>query len=339
MYPPLFRSWNRWNKSKNGFLFKNEILLELSISSSSFGTISHPGSDEIGWIETVFCKYVIILNILTISLFSDRLEGTKETSCSFFNNLWSLVDLSVGFEPRWSSDHLSEKKERMDLVRFPRTRNSSISSGSRWLFICFSRSVNSRDIEEYPERHLGDRSDSISVRSIWRKEGSQRIDLSFSCWISLWLINVWYSESSLLMESKWSLDRSEDPFNWLKSVTWTKLDLVESYWIFDDTFRTLLKNRSLFSNHTLSNQIQFSLDMFLKKSDSCGFFPQLKKRSWRNCHIWNWAQFCKEIAHLFLEKRWETCSISFDWIVDPAPCCLKKPSASIGIFSRKANMR
>ncbi|KAK7239887.1 hypothetical protein RIF29_43255 [Crotalaria pallida] len=29
-----------------GFLFKNEILLELS--SSSFGTISHPGSDEIG---------------------------------------------------------------------------------------------------------------------------------------------------------------------------------------------------------------------------------------------------------------------------------------------------
>ncbi|VVA21093.1 PREDICTED: RNA polymerase [Prunus dulcis] len=48
----------------------------------------------------------------------------------------------------------------MDLVGFP--RNSSISSGSRCLFICFSRSVNSRDIEEYPERHLGNRSDSIS---------------------------------------------------------------------------------------------------------------------------------------------------------------------------------
>lgn len=166
-------------------------------------------------------------------LFSDRLEETKETSCSFFNNFWSLVDLSVGFEPRWSSDHLSEKKERMDLVGFP--RNSSISSGSRWLFIRFSRSVNSRDIEEYPERHLGNRSDSISVRSVWRKEGSQRIDLSFSCWISLWLINVWYSESSLLMESKRSLDWSEDPFNWRESVTWTKLDLVESYWIFDYT--------------------------------------------------------------------------------------------------------
>ncbi|RZB46419.1 Ras-related protein Rab11E [Glycine soja] len=29
-----------------GFLFKNEILLELS--SSPFGTISHPGYDEIG---------------------------------------------------------------------------------------------------------------------------------------------------------------------------------------------------------------------------------------------------------------------------------------------------
>ena len=36
------------------------------------------------------------------------------------------MDLLVGFEPSWSSDHLSEKKERMDLVGFP--RNSSISS-------------------------------------------------------------------------------------------------------------------------------------------------------------------------------------------------------------------
>lgn len=114
--------------------------------------------------------------------------------------------------------------------------------------------------------------------------------------------------------------------------------LWPSYWIFDDTFRTFLKNRSLFTNHTLSNQIQLSLDTFLKKSDSCGFFPQLTKRSWRNCHIWNWAQFCKEIAHFFLERRWETSSISFDWIVDPALCCLKKPSTSIGIFSRKADI-
>ena len=42
-------------------------------------------------------------------------------------------------------------------------------------------------------------------------------------------INVWYYKSSLLMESKWSLDSSDDPFNWLESVTWTKLDIVESY--------------------------------------------------------------------------------------------------------------
>ncbi|KAL0401642.1 UNVERIFIED_CONTAM: hypothetical protein Slati_4194100 [Sesamum latifolium] len=45
------------NKSKNKFLFKNEILLELSISGSSFRTLSHPG--QIGswsWSETiVFC--------------------------------------------------------------------------------------------------------------------------------------------------------------------------------------------------------------------------------------------------------------------------------------------
>jgi hypothetical protein len=48
-----------------------------------------------------------------------------------------------------------------------------------------------------------------------------------------------------------------------------KLDLVESYWIIDDIFH----NRSLFTNHTLSNQIQFSLDMFLKKSDFMRIMP------------------------------------------------------------------
>jgi NH3-dependent NAD+ synthetase len=52
-----------------------------------------------------------------------------------------------------------------------------------------------------------------------------------------------------------------------------KLDLVESYWIIDDIFHALLKNRSLFTNHTLSNQIQFSLDMFLKKSDFMRIMP------------------------------------------------------------------
>lgn len=184
----------------------------------------------------------------------------------------------------------------------------------------FGSRLNNRDIEEYPERHFENRSDFISVPSVWRKEGSQRIDLSFNCWISLWLINAWYSESSILMESKRSLNWSEDPFSWLESVTWTKLDLVESYWIFDDIFCTFLKNRSLFTNHTLSNQIKFSLDTFLKKSDSCGFFPQLRKRSWRNCHIWNWAQFCKELARLFLEKRvrravyhYDKCQVEVQW--------------------------
>ena len=144
------------------------------------------------------------LNILIIFLFSDRMEGTKETSYYFFNNLWFLMDLSVEFEIRWSSDHLSEKKERMDLVGF--LRNSSISFESRWLFISFAPFLNSRDIEEYSEKHLENRSDSISVRFVWRKKGFQRFDLFFSCWISFWLINVWYSESSLLMKSKWSLD-------------------------------------------------------------------------------------------------------------------------------------
>jgi hypothetical protein len=138
------------------------------------------------------------LNILTISLFSYSLEGTKETSYSFFNNFWSLMDLSVEFESRWSSDHLSEKKElesrwsfdhlsekkeRIDLIGFP--TNSLISSESRWLFISFAHFLNSRDIEEYPERHLENRSDSIFVRFVWIKEGFQRIDLFFSCWISL----------------------------------------------------------------------------------------------------------------------------------------------------------
>ena len=60
-----------------------------------------------------------------------------------------------------------------------------------------------------------------------------------------------------------------------------------------------------FCQHPEHANISFSFDMFLKISDSCGFFPQLKKRSWRNCHIWNWAQFCKEIAHVFLKYGME----------------------------------
>lgn len=90
------------------------------------------------------------------------------------------------------------------------------------------------------------------------------------------------------------------------------------------------------SLHFEGKGMYYSLNMFLKKSN---LFSQLTKRFWWKCHIWNWAQFCKEIPHLFLEKRWETCSISFDWIVASAPCCLKKTSPSIGLFSRKADMR
>jgi len=134
------------------------------------------------WFKKKKIMFNYFLNILTISLFSYSLEGTKETSYSFFNNFWSLMDLSVEFESRWSFDHLSEKKERIDLIGFP--TNSLISSESRWLFISFAHFLNSRDIEEYPERHEN-RSDSIFVRFVWIKEGFQRIDLFFSYWISL----------------------------------------------------------------------------------------------------------------------------------------------------------
>ena len=64
-----------------------------------------------------------------------------------------------------------------------------------------------------------------------------------------------------------------------------------------------IKKKKKKTYHTLSNQIKSSLDIFLKKSDSCIHFPQLKKRSWWKCQIWNWTQFCKEIVHFFLDKR------------------------------------
>lgn len=64
----------------------------LQISGSSFETISRHGSDQIGWIETVFCKYIITLNISTISLFFNRTGEKKETSCFFFKNFYALVE-------------------------------------------------------------------------------------------------------------------------------------------------------------------------------------------------------------------------------------------------------
>ena len=142
----FFCLWNRWNKLKNGFLFKNEILLELFIFSLFFGIILYFRFDEIGWIEMVFCKYVIIMNILIIFLFFDCLEGIKEIFCFFFNNFWFLVDFLVGFEFRWSFDYLLEKKEWMVFVGF--LRNFLFFFGSRWLFICFLCFVNSWGIEE-----------------------------------------------------------------------------------------------------------------------------------------------------------------------------------------------
>ena len=74
------------------------------------------------------------------------------------------MDLLVGFEPRWNFDQMLEKKEWMDLIGF--LRNSSISFESKWLFISFAPSMNSQDIEEYPQRHLENPSDSISVHSV-----------------------------------------------------------------------------------------------------------------------------------------------------------------------------
>lgn len=117
----------------------------------------------------VFCKYVIVLNILIIFLFFDCLEGIKEIFCFFFNNFWFLVDFLVGFEFRWSFDYLLEKKEWMDFVGF--LRNFLIFFGSRWLFIFFVFFVNSWDIEEYLERYLGNWFDFIFVCFVWRKEG------------------------------------------------------------------------------------------------------------------------------------------------------------------------
>lgn len=81
----------------------------------------------------VFCKYVIILNILIIFLFFDCLEGIKEIFCFFFNNFWFLVDFLIGFEFIWSFDYLLEKKEWMDFVGF--LRNFLIFFGSGcWIF-------------------------------------------------------------------------------------------------------------------------------------------------------------------------------------------------------------
>lgn len=78
-----------------------------------------------------------------------------------------------------------------------------ISYRSGWLLICFSRSTNSQDLEKYPEKPFRSWSDSLwSFR--WRKEGSQRFDLSLVD--SLYLINMCYSE--------WFPNGHLDSLNW-----------------------------------------------------------------------------------------------------------------------------
>lgn len=161
----LFCLWNWWKKLKNGFLLKNEILLELFRFGLFFGIILYFGFNEIEWIEIVFCKYVMILNKWIIFLFFDC--WIKERC--FFNNFCFLVDFLVGFEFRWSFDYLLEKKEWMDFVVF--LRNFFIFFGNRWLIIGFLCFVNSWDIEEYLERFFGNWFDFIFFCFVWRKEG------------------------------------------------------------------------------------------------------------------------------------------------------------------------
>ena len=57
----------------NGFLFKNEILF----GRFSLGITPYFESNEIRWIKVIFYKYMIILNILTISLFFGELKGIE----------------------------------------------------------------------------------------------------------------------------------------------------------------------------------------------------------------------------------------------------------------------
>lgn len=63
-------------------------------------------------------------------------------SCCFLSNIWSLNDFIVGFEPRWSSDYIPEKKEWIDLVVSSR---SALISWSWWIFILFCK-VQGKDI-------------------------------------------------------------------------------------------------------------------------------------------------------------------------------------------------
>lgn len=93
------------------------------------------------------------------------------------------------------------------------------------------------------------------------------------------------------------------------SLTNVNMHLQSAYPIF-----VILKKiaRSLFTNHILYNQIKFSFDLFLKKIDLCVDFPPTNKEIFGNCLVWNWAQFYKEITHLFLERRWE--HAHYHWI-------------------------
>ena len=140
------------------------------------------------------------------------------------------------------------------------------------------------------------------------------------------------------MESKESLDWSEDPFNSLESVTWMKLDLVESYWRFDDTLRTLLKNWSLFPNHRLFDQIQFSRDMFLKKIQFVRTLPPTNEEILTELPHMKLSTILQRNSPLVSQEEMRNMlngSISFDWIIDRVPCCLKKPPLPLVFFYEK----
>jgi len=162
----------------------------MSISGSSFGTISHPGSYEIGWIwRKVFRKYVILNNvyIYTVSFLISfpiaRKVQKKEGSCFFLEMRWSLVDLSIGFEPtticqRNRSCVGFPMKHILRIL--PEADSHSSASYDPWI------AGTLRKIQK--SRHLGNRSYSISLRSVCGKEGSHGIDLSCLL-LNLWLID------------------------------------------------------------------------------------------------------------------------------------------------------
>lgn len=93
-------SWLTLDNAFVGWYLDFGFLLELSISSSSFEIISHPGSDEIWWIMMNWDKIHNYLEYINYFFIFDRLKETTEKSFCFFNNFLSLIDLLARIEPR-----------------------------------------------------------------------------------------------------------------------------------------------------------------------------------------------------------------------------------------------